>query len=129
MTICMKPICIACGCDEDHGCPPTLCPIAGARGCFWLHFDARENVGLCSECGDFMQAWKQGRREPLVAMIAMRFYRQLLFLFPGSREQALAWLNEPHMLLGYARPSDCILEGRLDDVRALVDKMRSGAFA
>lgn len=120
-------LCIACGCDEHHGCPPALCPIDGAEGCFWLHFDAEKKVGLCSECGDFLHSWKHGQREPLLSLISVRYYRQAMFLF-NNRESAVGFLATPHELLYGRAPAELILEGRLEEVQSLLDQLRSYAF-
>jgi ParB/RepB/Spo0J family partition protein len=88
-------ICIACGCDDNHGCPAVLCKVADERACFWLHFDAEKNVGLCSECGDFRNVWKQGARVPILPLVAERYYRQVLFLCDGDKAWAIAWMHSP----------------------------------
>lgn len=123
----MKPICIACGCDEEHGCPTSLCQIQGVPTCFWLHFDSAKRVGICSECGDSLEAWLDGRRAPILPLISVRFYRQALFLF-NNRESALAFLATPHKLLYMRAPKDLLLEGHLEEVQTLLDQLRNYVF-
>ena len=119
-------ICIACGCDDAHGCPASLVTIDDVRTCFWLHFDAEKNVGLCSECGDFRNVWKQGAREPILPLIAERYYRQVLFLYE-DKASALAWMHAPQYLLRQRAPRELILTGDLEQLRVLVDLLQSGA--
>lgn len=125
----LKPaICIACGCDDDHGCPAATCQVGDERTCFWLQFDAEKRVGLCSECGDFRNVWKQGAREPIYPLIAERYYRQVLFLYE-DKASALAWMLAPQYLLRQRSPRDLILAGDLEPLQVLVDMLQSGAFA
>lgn len=125
----MKAICIACGCDERHGCPRNLIS-AGApeEGCFWLRFDADANVGLCSECEDLVKPWADGARTPILPLIAERYYRQVMFLYE-ERSSAIAWMVAPQQLLHGRSARDLILEGNLVQVQTLVDLIQSGAFA
>lgn len=120
-------ICITCGCDDEHGCQVSHCRVADERTCFWLHFDAEKNVGLCSECGDFRNVWKQGGREPILPLIAERYYRQVLFLY-NDKASALAWMHAPQYLLRQRSPRELILAGDLEQLRVLVDLLQSGAF-
>jgi hypothetical protein len=128
----VKPICIACGCDERHACPVNLLDAGAAfRGCFWLRFDSAAGLGVCSECADLVKIWDQAPKKPpapIPALIAERYYRQVLFLYV-ERADALAWLNSPQQLLHNKSPRDLILAGELERVRALVDLIASGAFA
>lgn len=126
----MKPaICIACGCDDDHGCPINLLNIGATEvGCFWLRFDADANVGICSECEDLVKPWDQGARTPILPLIAERYYRQVMFLY-NERSSAIAWVASPQPLLRGRAPRELILEGRLEQVQTLVDLIQSGAFA
>lgn len=120
-------ICIGCGCEEDHGC--ALSGAGAPVGCWWIRFDADERTGVCSGCWDLARVWDAARdHRPILPLIAERYYRQLLFLY-GDQASALAWMNAPHQLLGGKSARDVILAGGLDRVRAVVDMMRSGAFA
>jgi hypothetical protein len=121
-----RAICIACGCDEDHAC--LVAESATGCACWWLRFDATANVGVCSACEDFVKQWDHGVRVPYVTLIAERFYRQVMFLYQDKAE-AVRWMFEPQKLLRDRSPRQLILIGRLHEVQALLDQLRSGAFA
>lgn len=124
----MKPaICIGCGCDEQHGCPADHGP--EILTCFWLHFDSRARVGVCSCCEDLVLAWRHdGVRTPYLPLIAERFYRQAMFLY-STRIDALIWMRKPHPALDNRSPHEAILRGDLEKVRALLDQLRVGVTA
>lgn len=126
----MKPaICIGCGCDEGHACEVTYFNGLAEQqmGCWWLRFDAAENTGVCSQCEDLVKGWDQGQRRPILALIAERYYRQVLFLYE-DKASALAWMRAPQQLLCGRAPYDLILAGELERVQALVDQLATGAF-
>jgi hypothetical protein len=121
-----SPICIGCGCDEEHACP-IPCDGVPYPGCFWLHFDAKANAGLCSACGDLAHVWKAGKRTPQLELIADRYYRQVLFLYDDAAP-AQGWMILQQAALQGSSPRELILAGQLDRVQAMVDGIRSGAF-
>jgi hypothetical protein len=45
-----------------------------------------------------------------------------------SPEEAKLWLLSPHELLGGESPAACIQAGKTQDVSALLDQLRSGAY-
>lgn len=47
-------ICVGCGCDDDHACPPT---------CSWLRVDSDNEIGVCSSCSHLVEGWDRGERE------------------------------------------------------------------
>lgn len=47
-------VCIGCGCDDNHACRPG--------SCWWLQVDYSAGVGVCSNCGEFVNAWNSGVR-------------------------------------------------------------------
>ncbi len=49
----MVSTCIGCGCDDTHGCP---------TGCQWLRVDRESGDGICSECGNLVEAWDHNAR-------------------------------------------------------------------
>jgi ferredoxin len=46
--------CVGCGCTDDHACP---------EGCSWLAVDRRDRTGVCSNCRDHLEAWKQSHAQ------------------------------------------------------------------
>ena len=47
--------------------------------------------------------------------------------FYGDSE-AEQWMESPHRLLGQKSPRSCIRSGRTNEVWALIDQLRTGAF-
>jgi hypothetical protein len=121
-------ICIGCGCDEIHACViPARCE-AGAEVCWWMRFDAARKTGVCSACEDLRKGWDQGQHQPILTLIAERYYRQVLFLY-DDRAAALLWMRSPQPILKGRSPRDLILEDRLEEVQTVLDLYRDGAFA
>lgn len=132
-----SPICIGCGCDERHACTVEYGGVSPAgmftphdnrMGCWWLRFDAGSRTGVCSCCSDLVRTWDAGGHGPILPAIADRFHRQVMFLY-DDEASARAWLAAPQQQLGGRSPQEKILEGGLDEVRAIVDQLASGAFA
>lgn len=123
----MKPtICTGCGCDEKHACPIPHVPLG--PGCWWLRFNADARAGVCSACEDLVKGWDAGQHKPINALIAERYYRQVLFLYPDQAD-AITWMHTPQYLLRHNSPRELILAGELEKVQTLVDQLQSGAFA
>ena len=123
----MNPaICIACGCHENAACPFDATHIASA--CWWLRFDSRFQVGLCSNCEDLVAHWDRGGRAPVLEEIAERFHRQAQFLY-DNEDSAKAWINTPQPLLGDRSPRALILAGEIEHVHQILAQLRDGAFA
>ena len=113
--------CIACGCHERAACPFE------ADTCWWLRFDSRFQVGLCSSCEDLVAHWDRGGRAPVLEEIAERFHRQALFLY-DDEASAKAWVNTPHRQLGDLSARDLILAGRIEEVHQVLAQLRDGAY-
>lgn len=113
----MSSLCIGCGCDEQRACT-----IAGRHACWWLRFDNEARVGICSRCDDLVEAWDAGERALQLGSIADRFYRQAM---PAYQDMllAMAWIEAPQPLLGNRSPRALILEGKLTEVRAVLDQI------
>lgn len=121
-----RPICIGCGCDEQHACDMHHVGLYG--GCWWVRFDAEARLGVCSACWDLVKAWDATKHHtPFLPLIAERFYRQALFLYE-DKASALAWLHSPQLLLGGRSARELILDGDLDRVQTVLDQMRDGAY-
>lgn len=128
----MKPaVCIGCGCDEQHACP--MDQVGLYAGCWWVRFDAEGRVGVCSACWDLARVWDSARKstarriEPILPLIAERFYRQVMFLYE-DKASALSWLASPQQVLGGQSPRELILAGELDRVQTMLDQLREGAY-
>lgn len=78
-----------------------------------------------------LSRWIDGEADPqkegLKRIEQLEFFLGELSEFYAP-DQARDWLFSPHKLLQGARPADRIREGRTDDVFALLDQLRSGAF-
>jgi antitoxin Xre/MbcA/ParS-like protein len=116
-------LCIGCGCREDHACPMDRMGIAS--GCWWIRFEAGGG-GVCSNCGDLTKAWDRGERQLQTAMIADRFWRQVLFIH-GTEASARAWLAAPLQELEGRTPLQLVHEGKFEDLHTLIDMYRYGA--
>jgi hypothetical protein len=43
-------VCLGCGCSDMHACE---------NGCFWLEIDRDSGFGICSECEEFIDDYKE----------------------------------------------------------------------
>lgn len=75
--------------------------------------------------------WRSGHAEPRAArlqrLLELAYLAEELAEF-YEPEEARIWLFSPHRLLGGERPADRIQQGKTEDVLALVDQLRDGAF-
>lgn len=53
------PLCIGCGCDDDHPCVDAF-----EEACCWVEIDRTEGVGVCSCCPDHVDRFNDGDRTP-----------------------------------------------------------------
>lgn len=65
------------------------------------------------------RVWVQAKRTEFARELK-RFY---------SDAEVEAWFTSPHPLLHRARPIDLIEYGRHEEVKAVIDQLRSGAYA
>lgn len=49
-------VCIGCGCDDLHAC------VAGAEPCRWLDVDYVRGLGVCSQCPDSLESFREAYR-------------------------------------------------------------------
>lgn len=125
-----EPICIGCGCNEQHACDLKYFNglVECGIGCWWVRFNADAKIGVCSACWDLVKAWDTGKSlAPIWPLIAERFYRQAMFLYE-DQSSALAWMAAPHPLLGGRSPRELILAGELERVRDVLAQLRDGAY-
>lgn len=96
---------------------------AGVRG--------RDIAQLLDTTPQTVSRWQQGRVDPqptkLQQLLALEWLVDQLGEFYAPAEAKL-WLFSPHRLLGGATPAVRIQEGKAQDVLALIDQLRDGAF-
>lgn len=75
--------------------------------------------------------WQQGKVDPhsdkLQQLLTLEWLTDQLREFYDP-EEARLWLFSRHRLLGGDSPADRIQAGRAEDVLALIDQLRDGAF-
>lgn len=57
--------CAACGCTYTHACilrRPHQARDDAPTTCSWIRLDRDKNTGLCSTCGEHVDAWDRGAR-------------------------------------------------------------------
>ena len=93
--------------------------------------NSQEVAQLLGITPETVSRWNTGKGEPrrgsLQRLLTLVWLIEQLseFYAPG---EARLWLFAPHRLLDGDRPADRIQEGKLDDVLALIDQLRSGAY-
>ena len=91
----------------------------------------RDVAQLLDTTPETVSRWNTGRVEPqrehLERLLTLEFFLQELAEFYPP-EEAKLWLFSPHRLLGGDRPADRIQQGRIEDVLALLDQLRDGAY-
>lgn len=92
---------------------------------------SREIAQLLDTTPQTVSRWQTGRAEPqpdgLRRLLALEWLvDQLGDFYPP--DEARLWLFAHHGQLGGRRPADLIAEGRIDDVLALIDQLRDGAY-
>lgn len=92
---------------------------------------AREVAQLLATTPQTISRWQNGRAEPqpdgLDRLLALDWLiDQLAELYPP--DEARLWLFSRHEQLEGRRPADLIAEGRVDDVLAVIDQLRDGAY-
>ncbi len=75
--------------------------------------------------------WATGKTEPqpnaLQRVLYLEWLIDQLSEFYGPKEARL-WLFAPHPLLGGVTPAACIKGGGIEQVLALIDQLRDGAY-
>ena len=96
---------------------------AGVRG--------REIAQLLDTTPQTISRWQQGHVDPqpskLQQLLSLEWLADQLHEFYPPDEARL-WLFAPHRLLGGDKPADRIQQNRSQDVLALIDQLRDGAF-
>ncbi len=101
----------------------TIRDLAGVRG--------REVAQLLDTTPETVSRWRGGKVEPqpdrLGRLLLLEWLvTELSEFYPP--EEARLWLLSPHALLGGDRPADRIQQGKLDDVLAVIEQLKTGAF-
>ena len=91
----------------------------------------REIAQLLDTTPETVSRWRGGKVEPqpdrLERLLMLEWLvTELHDFYPP--DEARLWLLSPHPLLGGARPADRIQQGRLDDVLAVIEQLKTGAF-
>ncbi len=92
---------------------------------------AREVAQLLDTTPETVSRWQTGKAEPqpdrLHRLLTLEWLMgELSDFYPP--EEARLWLFAPHRLLAGDRPADRIQTGNVDDVLALIEQLKSGAY-
>ena len=92
----------------------------------------RDVAQLLDTTPETVSRWTTGKvdpqRERLQRVLELEFFLTELSEF-YSADEARLWLFAPHKMLGGVSPADSIQTGNTADVFALLDQLRSGAYA
>lgn len=92
---------------------------------------SREIAQLLDTTPQTVSRWQQGHVDPqptkLQQLLGLEWLADQLHEFYPPDEARL-WLFSPHRLLGGDPPADRIQAGKSQDVLALIDQLRDGAF-
>ena len=97
--------------------------LAGIKG--------REVAQLLDTTPETVSRWRGGKVEPqpdrLQRLLLLEWLiRELSEFYPP--DEARLWLLSPHPLLVGDRPADRIQQGKLDDVLAIIEQLKTGAY-
>jgi transcriptional regulator with XRE-family HTH domain len=91
----------------------------------------RDLAQLLNTTPETVSRWRNGRAEPqrdgLQQLLTLEWIADQLAEF-YEPDEARLWLFSPHRLLGGERPADFIQTGRTQEVLALIEQLRTGAF-
>lgn len=92
----------------------------------------RDVAQLLDTTPETVSRWTTGKvdpqRERLHRVLELEFFLTELSEFYSAEESRL-WLFAPHKLLSGESPASRIQQGRTNDVFAILDQLRSGAYA
>lgn len=90
----------------------------------------RQVAALMGTTPQTVSRWQQGHSDPrqptLRRLLTLEWLASQLAEFYGPTD-ARVWLYSPHRLLAGATPADLIAGGRMDDVLAVIDQLRTSA--
>lgn len=91
----------------------------------------RDVAQLLNTTPETVSRWQTGRAEPqrerLEQLLTLEWLADQLAEFYAP-EEARLWLFAPHRLLAGDRPADRIQAGQVQDVLALIEQLKTGAF-
>lgn len=101
----------------------NITTLAGIKG--------REVAQLLDTTPETISRWRGGKVEPqpdrLSRLLLLEWLvTELAEFYPP--EEARLWLLSPHPLLDGDRPANRIQQGRVDDVLAIIEQLKTGAF-
>lgn len=101
----------------------TIEKLAGVKG--------REIAQFLDTTPETVSRWRNDKVEPqpdrLRRLLLLEWLvRELSEFYPPK--EARLWLLSPHSLLGGEPPADRIQQGKLDDVLAVIEQLKTGAF-
>jgi transcriptional regulator with XRE-family HTH domain len=92
---------------------------------------SREVAQLLDTTPQTVSRWRTGKASPqrqgLQRLLTLEWLIGELAEF-YTPEEARLWLFAPHRLLGGDRPADRIQNGHVEDVLALIEQLKDGAF-
>lgn len=92
---------------------------------------AREIARLLDTTPETVSRWQTGKVDPqpnrLERLLTLEWVMDQLAEFYAPDEARL-WLFAPHKLLGGKKPADMLQQDRFDEVIALIDQLRDGAY-
>jgi transcriptional regulator with XRE-family HTH domain len=93
---------------------------------------AREVAQLLNTTPETVSRWQTGKVEPqpdrLKRLLTLEWLLDELSEF-YSPDEARLWLFAPHKLLKGDSPADRIQQGESDEVLAIIEQLRDGAYA
>lgn len=92
---------------------------------------SREVAQLLNTTPETISRWASGKSEPrserLQRLLTLGWLIEQLSEFYAP-EQARLWLFTHHPLLGGERPADRIQQGKMEDVLAIIEQLKTGAY-
>ena len=92
------------------------------------HIEVANMLGTCPET---VSRWNQGRACPLArsekTLLELEFIVDQLSNFYGP-DEAHQWMFSPQKHLGGESPAELIRDGRIDEVRQLVNQLRDDVY-
>lgn len=92
---------------------------------------ARDIAQLLDTTPETVSRWQRGKVDPqpdrLKRLLALEWVMDQLAEF-YEPDEARLWLFSPHRLLGGRTPANCLQQRDFDEVMAVIDQLRDGAY-